>query len=126
MTRHHLGNLEHWRQRSDIEQKEKYIDVEDTASPRGLLLMGHDASLSFMKRGLYLDRTHARSRDLSKKKKKKKGIGGRKSHDRGTLRLGILLETPAGAQSDLEEVVVLGSIRSAASQGITHSSAASR
>lgn len=67
MTQHHWGNLEHWRQRSDIKQKEKYIDVEDTANPRGLLLMDRDAVLSFMKRGFYLDPTHARSVNLSEK-----------------------------------------------------------
>lgn len=67
MTQHHWGNLENWRQRSDIKQKEKYIDVEDTANPRGLLLMDRDAVLSFMKRGFYLDPTHARSVNFSEK-----------------------------------------------------------
>lgn len=70
-TRHHLGNLEHWRQRSDMEQKGKYMDVEDAAGP---LLMGRDAGPSFMKRGLYLDGTQAHSGDLSLKKKIKKKI----------------------------------------------------
>lgn len=56
MTQHHWGNLEHWRQRSDIKQKEKYIDVEDTANPRGLLLMDRDAVLSYEKR--LLSRSH--------------------------------------------------------------------
>lgn len=67
MTRHHLGSLEHWRQRSDIKQKEKYIDLEDTANPPGLLLMDRDAVLSFLKKGLYLDHSHARSVKLSEK-----------------------------------------------------------
>lgn len=41
-------------------KKKNSIDVEDTASPRGLLLMDRDAVLSFMKRGPYRDRIHAR------------------------------------------------------------------
>lgn len=55
-----------------MEQKGKYMDVEDAAGPGGLLLMGRDAGPSFMKRGLYLDSTHVRSGDLE-------GIS-RKSH----------------------------------------------
>lgn len=52
MTGHHLGNLEHWRPRSDIKRKEKYIDVEDTANTRGLLGTDRDAILFYLKRGL--------------------------------------------------------------------------
>lgn len=78
-TRRHLGNLEHWRLRLDMEQKGKYRNVEDAAGP---LLMGRDAAPSVMKRGLYLDGRHARSGDLSLKKKKKRKIS-RKSHGPG-------------------------------------------
>lgn len=47
-----------------MEQKGKYMNVEDAAGPGGLLLMGRDAGPSFMKRGLYLDGAQARSGDL--------------------------------------------------------------
>lgn len=82
--------------------------------------MDRDAVLSFMKRGLQL--THTRTIC------KRKGVGGRKSHGLVwassfpcvTCRVGffVFLTGLNPVRRNLQDVIVLGSVRSAAFQGI--------